>query len=65
MKWKIKISIDELWTDIPFSFKDLAAYIRELKLYETPDYDLLRSKIVELGKYEGIDVSVDEEVRQT
>jgi hypothetical protein len=63
MKWKMNISIDDLWCEIPDSFKELATYVRELELFATPDYNLIRSKITEIGKSEGIDVSVVEEVR--
>lgn len=63
MKKKQSITPQELCKDLPIGIADFTAYIRNMKVYEDPDYNLLRNKLAQIGKDEGLNISPDESVR--
>lgn len=61
MRWKQSIDTEDLCSDLPQPIKDLTENIRTMTVYDEPDYKYVEDKLIEAGKWEGIELSRDEE----
>lgn len=50
MKCKQNITPAELCFGLPKQIKEIAEYVKSMKVYEEPDYQFIENKIIEVGK---------------
>ena len=61
MKWKQTISTDELCFSLPPQIKEIAEYVRSMKVYDEPNYQFIEDKIIEIAKTKMLKISRTEE----